>query len=304
MSELRRFSVTSRRELPAVRLAELASRQGGVVSSAQLQAIGISEPTIRRWRAKGWLHRVHPRVFAVGHRAIGIAGRLYAALLYAGDCSALSHQTAGWKHGIIRTCPETIHVSEPGRRRDVRGVLIHHPRQVIFERIDGFRITRLPGTLLDLAWVLDFSDLRRALAEADYKGKLDPVAVYAQLGRGRRGSTALRQAMSLHLPELAATFSILEERFLALISEAGLPLPEVNVRVAGLLVDCLWRDVGLIVELDGHKTHARNAAIENDRRREMVLRRAGFRVIRYTWQQVTQTPGLVIAELRGELLGR
>jgi very-short-patch-repair endonuclease len=43
------------------------------------------------------------------------------------------------------------------------------------------------------------------------------------------------------------------------------------------------------------------AAIETDRQRELRLRRAAFRVIRYTWQQVTQTAELVVAELRHEL---
>jgi REase_MTES_1575 len=240
-------------------------------------------------------------VFAVGHRAIGLVGRLHAALLYAGDDAALSHQTAGWCHGVITVEPRTIHVSEPGERRSVEGVRLHHPRRVAFEVVNDLRVTSIPRTLLDLAWVLDFADLRRAIAEIDHRGKLEPVAIYAQLGRGRRGSKALREAMTRHLPELAATFSVLEERFLALVDEANLPLPEVNAYVEGLMVDCVWRDARLVIELDGHVTHDRSSAIETDRRREMRLRRAGWRVIRYTWQQITQTPELVLAELRCEL---
>jgi REase_MTES_1575/Transcriptional regulator, AbiEi antitoxin len=301
MPELPGSSVTFRRDSRAVRLAALASRQGGVVSVAQLRALGVSEPTTRRWRAGGHLHLIHPGVYAVGHPAIGLEGRLHAAVLYAGDDSALSFQTAGWCHRVIALEPETIHVSEPGERRSVPGVRVHHARRVAFEIVDDLRVTPIPRTLLDLAWVLDFPDLRRVIAEADHRGRLDATAVYAQLGRGRRGSTALRQAMAAHLPELARTFSVLEERFLALVDEAGLPLPEVNFRIDGMVVDCLWRDARLVVELDGHETHARVSAIETDRRRELRLRRAGFRVIRYTWQQVTQTPELVVAELRHEL---
>ena len=150
--------------------------------------------------------------------------------------------------------------------------------------------------------MLEFSDLRRAIAEVDHRGGLKPTAIYAQLGRGRRGSTALRKAMETQLPELARTFSVLEERFLALVDEAGLPLPEVNARVAGMMVDCVWRKQRLIVELDGHETHVRVAAIETDRQREMRLRRAGYRVIRYTWHQITRQPELVVAELRHEVL--
>ena len=263
--------------------------------------MGESDTAITRLVRAGWLHRVHPGVLAVGHPGIEVVGRLHAALLYAGDHSALSYQTAGWCHKAIFVTPQTIHVSEPGEHRSLSGVRIHHPRQVAFEVVDGLRVTPIPRTLLDLASVLEFDGLRRALAEIDHRGKLEPVRIYAELGRGRRGSTALRVAMALHLPELAATFSVLEERFLALIDAAGLPLPEVNARIAAMTVDCLWRHARLVVELDGHETHDRPAAIETDRRREMRLRRAGFRVIRYTWHQVTQTPELIIAELRSEL---
>jgi hypothetical protein len=282
-------------------MAELATRQGGAISFDQLRALGISDATRKRWTLAGHVHLIHPGVLAVGHRAIGLTGRLHAALLYAGDAAALSHQTAGWCHGAIGAEPQTIHVSEPGERRSVDGIRVHHPRRVSFERINGLRVTPIPRTLLDLAWVLDFADLRRAIAETDHRRKLEPVSIYAQLGRGRRGSTALREAMACHLPELAATFSVLEERFLALVAEASLPLPEVNARVEGMTVDCLWRDRRLVVELDGHESHDRTAAIEKDRQREMRLRRCGFTVIRYTWHQITAMPEPVIAELRVEL---
>jgi very-short-patch-repair endonuclease len=104
-----------------------------------------------------------------------------------------------------------------------------------------------------------------------------------------------------HLPELAYTFSVPEERFLALIDEAGIPSPEVNAFVEGLMVDCVWRDARLVVELDGHAAHDGHAAIETDRRREMKLRRAGLRVVRYTWQQVTREGELIVGEIRAEL---
>jgi hypothetical protein len=301
MPELPGSMFAQRTQTRAVRIAEIAERQGGVIGRAQLRALGESDSAITRLVRSGWLHPIHPGVFAVGNPAIGLTGRLHAALLHSGGKAALSHQTAGWCHGAIAVEPRTIHVSEPGECRDRPGVRIHHPRLVAFEVINNLRVTPIPRTLLDLAWVLELPDLRRGIAELDHRGKLDPVAIYAQLGRGRRGSTALREAMTRHLPELAATFSVLEERFLAVIDEAKLPLPEVNARVDGLVVDCLWRAARLVVELDGHETHDRSAVIETDRRREMRLRRAGFRVIRYTWQQVSRTPEPIVAELRGEL---
>ncbi len=50
-------------------VAKLALRQYGVVSRAQLTALGASKRQIQRRVAAGRLHRLHPGVFAVGHRA-------------------------------------------------------------------------------------------------------------------------------------------------------------------------------------------------------------------------------------------
>jgi very-short-patch-repair endonuclease len=70
------------------------------------------------------------------------------------------------------------------------------------------------------------------------------------------------------------------------------------------MVDALWRDERLIVELDGHKAHSRSAAIEQDRRRELVLRSLGYTVLRYTWAQVTRNPDGVVSDLRAALAMR
>ena len=62
-------------------------------------------------------------------------------------------------------------------------------------------------------------------------------------------------------------------------------------------VDALWRDGGLVVELDGAAAHGGWAAIKRDREREMALRSFGLQVIRYTWEQISKRPAEVVAEL-------
>jgi very-short-patch-repair endonuclease len=70
-----------------------------------------------------------------------------------------------------------------------------------------------------------------------------------------------------------------------------------------MTVDALWREQHLVVECDGYDGHGSRAQIERDRRRELRLRAAGFRVLRYTWSQITLEPALVIADLRAALAG-
>jgi hypothetical protein len=202
---------------------------------------------------------------------------------------------------LIEATPRRIHVTTPRDLASLPDVRMHGRRSLECLRHLGLPVTTPSLTLLDLASTLPFADLRRALAEADYRGLLDPASIERLLGRGRPGSAALRRALSLHLPHLAETRSLLERRFLLLVERSGLPLPEVNAIVEGLMVDALWRDAGVVVELDGHRAHARAAASERDRGRELALRAAGFTVLRYTWQQVRHKRAAVIADLRAAL---
>jgi very-short-patch-repair endonuclease len=304
MAKARPMASVLRTRRDAVAVAQLAARQRGAVSRAQLRRCGLADATIARWVEGGRLHRIHPGVYAVGHDALVIQGRLIAALLYVGPGSAMSHATGVWWWQLLDSEPATIHLSSSGRRRSVPGVHVHRCSDVSPVMHRGLPVTKVARTLRDAASTLPFSALRRALAEADHRRLCDPGELASTLGRGQRGSAALRRALALHIHELARTLSVLEERFLDLLQRSGLPMPEVNARVGELMVDALWREARAIVELDGHATHDRPAAIEEDRRRELALRARGYVVLRYTWAQVTQQPDAVLSDLRATLAER
>ena len=223
---------------------------------------------------------------------------MVAALFYAGPGSALSHVTAGSWLGIVEAHPRRLHIAAAGRHRSFKDVCIHGRRDV--ERIfyKGLPVSPPAQTLLDIAAVVRFKDLRRALAEAEYLRLVTLDEVAAVLGRGRRGSAALRAALECHRPDLARTKSLLEEQFLLLCERHFLPRPRVNVWVAGWLVDAVWFEHKVVVELDGYGAHGTPARIEQDHRRDLALRAAGYTVLRYTWRQITQEPEAVIADLR------
>ncbi len=129
---------------------------------------------------------------------------------------------------------------------------------------------------------------------------LKPVASPSQYRR------AIRQAAVLGLnigtdAKHDGTRSELERRFVLLCRRHRLPPPEVNVRMAGLLVDFAWRDRGLVVETDGYRFHRGRAAFEDDRARDLRLRQAGFDVIHLSYRQVVERPEQVASVLRKEL---
>ena len=138
---------------------------------------------------------------------------------------------------------------------------------------------------------------------------LEPVDDLAQCGTrreyrrnpGRHGIRALQDAVSELTDEAPVLQSGLERAFRALVRDHHLPMPQFNVYVEGELVDVVWPEHRLIVEVDGYKYHQGKRAFGNDRPRDRALVRAHWTVVRFTDDQVDQDPEGVAAEL-SELL--
>jgi predicted transcriptional regulator of viral defense system len=225
MPELCHLASTPWKSDAKVRLVKLAERQWGVVPWWQLEESGIGPSGISRWIDEGRLHRIYPGVYAVGHGYLSIEGKMAAALFYAGRGAALSHVTAAWWSGILKTEPRRLHVCSPVRRRSLQSVRVHCRRTI--ERIWHNRLPLTPPaqTLLDIAGAVGLRELRRALAEAEYLRLVTLDEVDAVLGRGKPGSAALRAALKCHRPQLARTKRGLEEKFLCSASDTALPHP-------------------------------------------------------------------------------
>ena len=274
-----------------------------MVARRQLAHLGISDRQISGWTRACYLHRRLPGVYAVGHSALSIHGQLAVALLYAGPGAMLSHATAAWWLGLIDETSGRIEVSTRRKCRSQAGVVVHDRRELepIWHR--QLRVAPVTCVLLDYAVAAEPERLRRALAEAEYRGWLDLELVKGVLKHGRPGSANLRRAIAEHEPRLAMTRSRLERHLLRLCKRYRLPLPQFNVTVEGCLVDALWSDHRVIVEVDGRDGHASWARVQRDRERDLHLRAAGYIVVRYGWRQVLEQPRAVAADLAATLTG-
>ena len=287
-----------------LRIALLAGRQHGVVSRAQLAALGLGRGSIAHRVKTGRLHRVHPCVYAVGHSVLTLHGRFMAATLACGEGTLLSHRSAAELHGLLASRAARIDVSAPGRRVPSRALTVHTTRTLAARdvtTVERIPLTSVARTLLDLADVVAPRNVERALQQAEILRAFDLSALDDILARanGRRGTGILRRALELHRGGTTATRSGLEEAFLALVDGAGLPRPRINARILGYEVDAHWPRHGVVVELDSFKFHRTRRAFEADRRRDIVLQAAGMRIARFTDRRIEQEPEAVMKDLHG-----
>ena len=66
-------------------------------------------------------------------------------------------------------------------------------------------------------------------------------------------------------------------------------------------VDFLWADARVVAETDGHAYHRTRQAFEDDHRRTLELRLAGYQVLRLTDRQVV-ADGATVARAVGDAL--
>jgi very-short-patch-repair endonuclease len=283
------------------RVMRVADLQWGRMSRSQLRAVGASDARVARWIRDGYLRQVLPHVYAIGHVAQSVEADLIAAVLYAGPDAMLSHATALWWHGLLENRPPATQVSTRRKCASLNGVQVYARRRLQLIHHRRLPTTTVAQALLDFSATAPLDSVVRALAEADYRRVLNHREVDAMCGPGRPGSATLKQALNRHTPELARTKSALERAFHALCRRGEIPAYEVNSWVCGFKVDAFWPELGVVVELDGVQGHATPAQIRRDHRRDLILRAAGYVVVRYSYDQVMYDADVVLADLRAVL---
>ena len=240
----------------------------------------MSSDAIRSWVRRRWLHRVHRTVYAVGHRGLTADGRLMAAVLACGPGAVVSHRSAARLWGVRRSSSRRIELTIPRSRSGMAGVTAYRSRGLRPQDVttrDGFPVTSLPRTLIDLAGVVGTAELANAVEAAERLGLFDlrAVAEVLERGRGRRGTAKLRRLLGAWR-EPPRTRSEMERFFFEQCRQRNLPLPSLNTLVEGVEVDAYWEAEDVIVELDSWEFHGTRAAFERDCHRVLPL----------TWRQL------------------
>ena len=294
----------------------VAARNHGLVSADEFAARGISMRKVVLLVEAGIFVRLAREVYRVNGAPVTGDQRILAATM-ASAGSVASHRSAGHLLGLpgLRDpAPEVSLLHARNRRTPlgrVHGTLLLPPDHVTSVR--GIPTTTAARTVFDLAGTEHPSRAERFL-DAALKRQLctvrDVSLVFFVLARrGRRGTAAMRRFLEERDATYVAPASELERVGRRLFSDAGLPPPAFEVWLGDRedrigRVDCVWRRERVVVELDGGRFHDDPASRAADRQRDNRLMAEGWRVLRFTWHDLTQRGAQVVALVRRALEGR
>jgi very-short-patch-repair endonuclease len=248
----------------------LARGQGGTVSRQQLLADGLSPAAVGRLCERGLLDRIAHGVYLVGGAPLTYRAQLWIAVLATNG--VLGFATAAELWGVVTERSAFVQVIIPHTRRvtppprtSVHRVMV--PSASLCHR-DGLPVTARSWTVLDQLGSV-------------------PAAEAGRLAAATRDGAAAESERRLH----------------RLLRRAGISgwQPNYAVWVDGDLVavvDVAFPSARIAVEVDGMAYHVDVDRFRRDRSRQNDLVALGWTVLRFTWADLTERPGYVIAMIR------
>lgn len=290
---------------------EIASLQGGVITRRQALAIGLSDRMVFRRTQSGQWRRVAPGTYALYPTP---SDRLPLCIAVAKLAAVASHESAARLHGLVRVPSKRVAVTVPHRRTNrCQDVVVHESTDLAPHHVTvngGLPVTTPERTIVDLAAVTRPMRLRSIIESGVVTQRIEMasvVRVFDEIARrGKPGVAALRTILDELSGGPIVVESELERRFLEVVRTAGLPDPVVQLsvpwrsRTAGR-VDFAYPVERLIIECDGRRWHTAFESFEVDRRRDNTAQLAGWRVLRFTWGDVTRSAPHVVHAIRSAL---
>lgn len=279
-------------------------RQDGIITLAQARSSGLSHSAVQRRVESGRWRRCSPGVYFADDRPFTTAARIRAAVWGHGPEAAASGLTAAWWLGLVTVEPSPLEVTVPRnshgrgtpdvrvRRRDLKVHDIYEDR--------GLRVTGLALTVLEASArrgggpkIMD-SALQRKVGLAD----LQRAHIR---NRGRHGAGAARRMLQA---ASGGARSEAERLVIQLLRTAGFDGWLANYSFGPYVIDIAFPRQRVAIEIDGWAFHSDQSAFQKDRNRQNWLALQGWQVLRFTWLDITQHPGRVLAHIRAATSAR
>lgn len=297
-------------------VAEVQRAQLGLFTRAQGIDAGVSAGSIdgrvRRGQARVWF----PGVYADAGLPDSWEVAALAATLFVGGEAALARDSAARVHGLPLPPDrgEVLHVVVRTRSPQRREALVVHrtrtlPAHHVVE-VGPHRVTSPTRTVCDLAATLRGPALRRLVAAAvrdDLTDALQLRRCLRELGPVA-GTRRLRELVDELSPLDAQCDSEFETVYLRMarghgIEPTAMNLPTRDATGGRRYLDAVYLPEHVWVELDSERYHGTLLDQNDDAVRTASIEGVGewAEPLRFTWEDVTQRPGEVAAQVRAAL---
>ncbi|MCU1358251.1 MAG: hypothetical protein JWM89_3669 [Acidimicrobiales bacterium] len=293
-------------------LQELARLQRGLLTRADLRALGVTRDQRIGLQEEGTLRPVGARTFELGGLPPDARRTLHAACLDTG--AVASHRTAAALHQLpgftVGDVPEMLigRTGVPTRRREVH---LHTTTWLPADDlvvVDGIPCTTVARTLLSLAALVPeiaYDKAKGAVDDAVRMGLARDKWLWWRLEklrcRGRNGVAVFEEILAQRANG-EITESWLERQFLLVLDQHQMARPPCQRRVGAkgafvARVDFLYAELGIVVEVTGAVGHSTPSQRAADAKRRNRLATLGYLVLEFTYERVVGDPEAMIAEL-------
>jgi hypothetical protein len=291
-------------------IIQLSNSQGGAIRLDQVLGAGMTRDQVKyRLRTGRWtkLNRGAYLVTAMGtvqdHIRAAIATLPGAVVAH--ESAAELHDLAYVQRGLatVLVHSQTTH--------EFPGAIVRRCHDLSADHVvelDGLPVTTPPRTVVDLASVISERNLTAVLddAVAARKMTVEAVAEIAQIvGRsGKPGTQKLRTVLESRVGPMRNA-SPLERKGAELLLLASTTPPEFEYEIPwcpGKRFDAAYPHAQLAIEWDSQRWHLQASAFRRDRARDRAAIIHGWRVLRFTWEDVTQHADDVVTTVRTALM--
>jgi hypothetical protein len=285
---------------------------GGVLTRSQALALGMPSSTLQEWVEVGHLTPVGRGIYVLPGILDSEPTLLRAAT--ARLDAVVSHESAARLHGVEGLDPSRFTVSVPVRRSNrFPGVYVHQLTDLLPEHtrpMFQMSVTNPTRTIIDLAAVLPEHLLAQCLDQGvrmrltSYERVAEMVTDLAR--KGKPGIAKLRKILEVRLGREFVSESVMETRIFGIIVDAGLPLPTTQFRPVWLRkingrLDLAYVPQEILIEADSLRFHGTPEAFQADRTRDNLAQLSGWMFLRYTWEDVTKRPEMIVEQIRQAL---
>jgi REase_MTES_1575 len=289
---------------------QVARRQGGAITRAQLRAVGRTDDRIDGMLAAAELLPTgHRGVFRAAGAPRNTAAQTWITVL--ATRSVLSYLSAAQWWGFPVESDGRIHVTRHDRQKwpSDRYLRVHRTQleSAAVTTWLGLPVTTRVETLLDCIGWLPMTSARTLLDRAFQQHWLSREQLQWRLDEqpGRWGNRRLSRLLQQSRPGAEAES---ERRLHRLLEVAGVLgwVGNYPIRLSGhsFRIDVAFPRHRIAIEVDGWAFHRTKERRDADILKTNALMAAGWRVLTFSWEDVTQRPDYVIATISALLVSQ